>query len=75
MGGGALREAAEAKSRHRDCFWFCCVLQFTITRDGPKGHLLSLEQTPDVPVLVAFPAGSFLAIFAFLGFQMLAVSP
>lgn len=57
--GGPGGRQLRLKHLMENCFWFCCAQQFTIPRDGPKGHLLSLKKTPAVPVLAAFPAGSF----------------
>lgn len=69
--GGPGGRQLRLKHLIENCFWFCCAQQFTIPRDGPKGHLLSLKKTPAVPVLAAFPAGSFLSIFVFLYFVFL----
>lgn len=72
--GGPWGKQLRLKHVLENCVWFFCAQQFTSHKDGPKGHLLSLKRTPNIPVLAAFPAGAFLSIFVCLHFQLLAVS-
>lgn len=69
--GGPWGRQLRLKHIMENCVWFCCAQQFTIPEDGPEGHLVNLNQTPDVPVLAAFPARSFFSIFVCLDFKML----